>query len=104
MKAGIRWMVAALVVCGLCSANWVVADEEAEAAERLAFMKKSVTVYEVMPQSPIARQTKPFAVQPEPLLRWNNPVSNSPDGALFLWLDDTGRPAIAAQAFIAAST
>ena len=96
--------LAAIAATSMGLANHAFADDEAEAAERLAFMKKSVTVYEVMPHSPIARLTKPYIVQSEPLLRWNNPVSSSPDGALFLWLDETGRPAIAAQAFIAGGT
>lgn len=104
MKARIPRLVVALAVCGLCSADRAVADEQTDAAERLAFMKKSVTVYEVVPQARGGRQPKPFTVQSEPLLRWNNPVSSSPDGALFLWLDETQRPAIAAQAFIAGGT
>lgn len=94
----------AIVATSLGIADRAVADDDTEAAQRLDFMKKSVTVYEAMPQSQSGRQPKPFTVQPEPLLRWTNPVSNSPDGALFLWLDETGRPAIAAQAFIAANT
>jgi hypothetical protein len=74
--------------------------DKAEAAARLDFMKRSVTVYE------IGRGEKqvPLKLLADPVLRWTNPVSNIPDGALFLWVDPEGRPQIAAQVFIAAGT
>jgi hypothetical protein len=76
------------------------AGDKAEAAERLDFMKRSVTGYE------IARGEKqvPLKLLAEPVLRWTNPVSNIPDGVLFLWVDPEGRPQVAAQVFIAAGT
>lgn len=80
------------------------ADDKAVAEARLEYMKKSVTVYEVTPAKLGAVAGKPFRVLPEPLLRWTNPVSSVPDGALFLWLDERSRPSIAAQVFIAART
>ena len=76
------------------------AKSKAEAAQRLAFMKASLAVYEVY--SGTDRKTK-LALHPEPLLRWNNPVSSVPDGAVFMWTAN-GRPEIGMQVFIAAGT
>lgn len=76
------------------------AHDKAEAAARLEFMKHSVADCE------ITRGEKRVALEliPEPVLRWTNPVSNIPDGALFVWLGPDERPQVAAQVFIAAGT
>ncbi len=76
-------------------------DEKKVAAARLLYMKKSATVYDIR----LGEEKKiSMNVVPEPALRWNNPVSSVPDGALFLWVGPNGRPELAAQVFIAAGT
>lgn len=76
------------------------AEEKAEAAARLEFMKQSASVYDVT----VGEKKTPLRLVAEPVLRWTNPVSNIPDGVLFLWIDAAGRPQVAAQVFIAAGT
>jgi hypothetical protein len=76
-------------------------EDKAAAAERLDFMKKSTAVYRVTRETGKKDELK---LQPEPALRWNNPVSSVPDGTLFLWVGADGRPELAAQVFIAAGT
>ena len=72
--------IVASVVSGL-------AEEPMAGADRLDFMKKSVAEYRV--KSPAGD----IQLAPEPLLRWDNPVSKVPDGTVFLWNDRQGRPA-----------
>ncbi|MDZ4688955.1 MAG: hypothetical protein SH850_28090 [Planctomycetaceae bacterium] len=43
-----------------------------------------------------------FAVSPEPLLRFTNPVSGLQAGGFFVWSDVDGRPRAAAQVFLTA--
>jgi hypothetical protein len=43
-----------------------------------------------------------FAVSPEPLLRFTNPVSGLQAGGFFVWSDARGRPQAAAQLFLTA--
>jgi len=76
-------------------------DEKEDAAARLQFMKTSATMYDISLE---ADKKHLLNLVPEPALRWNNPVSNVPDGALFLWVGPNGRPELAAQVFIAANT
>jgi hypothetical protein len=98
---------------GLVLLGWAtaLAEEPRDAAktsttqvdERLAFMKRSLTNYTFHPDgasSPL-KELRPLA---EPLLRWDNPVSNVPDGLLALWVDQHARPAAIVQVFIAAGT
>jgi hypothetical protein len=40
-----------------------------------------------------------FQFHAEPVLRFTNPVGGSRDGAVFLWLGEGGRPAVAAQMY-----
>lgn len=70
-----------------------------EGGDRLEFMKKSVVGYEVKGDDGTA-----FELVPEPLLRWDNPVSKVPDGTIFLWQDAHARPAAIVQVFIAGGT
>ena len=93
-----------LLSLGRCAVGDDARDAKDEAEARLSYMKKSVAVYAITPTKSGPKQGGAFRFLPDPLLRWNNPVSNVPDGALFLWLDDLDRPAIAAQVFIAAGT
>jgi len=66
------------------------ADED---TQRLKFMTQSVAGYEVQTDS-----TTPVVLHPEPVLRWNNPVSGVKDGIISMWTLD-GRPVILAQVF-----
>ena len=75
-------------------------DEKAAAAERLEFMKRSAAVYSIQ----LGEKESELKLIPEPVLRWTNPVSNVPDGGLFLWLGPEARPEVAAQVFIAAGS
>lgn len=72
-----------------------------EAAVRLEFMKRSVALYDITLETKDKPKVK---LLPDPVLRWNNPVSNVPDGVVFLWTGPEGRPELAAQVFIAAGT
>jgi hypothetical protein len=66
-------------------------------AARLAFMKASAAGYEIAPtDDPKAKLT----LRPEPALRFSNTVGDSRDGAVFLWNDDAGRPAVALQMMV----
>lgn len=80
------------------------ADEIDDAKQRLQYMRDSAQVYDVETRPNDGRPSEKLKVLPEPLLRWTNPVSGVPDGTLFLWLDEGGRPGIAAQVFICPGT
>jgi hypothetical protein len=69
-------------------------DTPAELKARLEFMKTSMTTHDVHALDD--RGTR-FRLLPDPVLRFTNPVGGSKDGALFLWLDEAGRPAVASQ-------
>jgi len=72
------------------------ADAPAESKARLEFMKKALAIYEV--HAIDDRGTK-FRLQAEPVLRFTNPVGGSKDGAVFLWLGEGDRPAVAVQIY-----
>jgi hypothetical protein len=76
-------------------------EDKAAAAARLEYMKRSATVYRVTLGDQARTELK---LVEEPVLRWTNPVSNVPDGGLFLWVGPDGRPEFAAQVFIAAGS
>ncbi|AMV20855.1 hypothetical protein [Planctomyces sp. SH-PL14] len=96
------WRVAPFALAlGVIAAARVEAEETAEAAgKRLDFMKRSVGEYVVTP----AEGEKPADLIAEPLLRWNNPVSNVPDGTIFLWKDARSQPVAIVQVFILGNT
>jgi hypothetical protein len=73
-----------------------VDTKDDDAPARLAFMKGSVTPYNV---HPIETGAVSFMLQPEPIFRLNNAVSGIKDGAIFLWTDEVGRPEAAVQVF-----
>src|SRR5579863_54712 len=76
-------------------------EDKAAASARLDYMKRSAAVYRIN----LGDHDKTLIkLIEEPVLRWTNPVSNIPDGALFLWVGPNGRPEVAAQVFIAAQT
>ena len=68
-----------------------------QAARRLEFMKGSVKGYEFL-LAPDFREK--LTVEPEPLLRFTNPVSGLQDGGFFLWKSESGRPMVGAQVFL----
>jgi hypothetical protein len=68
-----------------------------QAAKRLEFMKESVKGYEFV-LAPDFREK--LTVEPEPLLRFTNPVSGLQDGGFFLWTSESGRPMVGAQVFL----
>jgi hypothetical protein len=57
-------------------------------------MKKGVTTFSIHPADD---RSKPFRLLPEPIIRYNNPVGLSRDGAIFLWLGAHDRPEVADQ-------
>jgi hypothetical protein len=61
-------------------------------SERLDLMKRSAAEYQVYL---FAQDRVPLRLQPEPALRWTNPVRGTTDGAIFIWLAD-GRPELVA--------
>lgn len=72
------------------------ADEQAVAAERMAFMKRSAAVYALRFGG---QETGKIELHAGPILRWNNPVSGISDGTVFIWTCE-GRPEAAAQVFL----
>ncbi len=64
---------------------------------RLATMKASALGYEFRPAEGGAA---PFRMQADPALRFTNPVGALRDGAIFLWQDEVGRPAVASQIYV----
>jgi hypothetical protein len=71
------------------------ADFAAASEARLAYMKESVLVYDIRS---VDEPNVSYKLQPEPVLRFTNPVGRVRDGTVFLWLDGDGRPAVVAQA------
>jgi hypothetical protein len=66
-------------------------------AARLEIMKRSLLVYTV---GPAADRAVAFRLQPEPILRFNNPVGATQDGAIFFWLGEADRPEVAVQVYL----
>jgi hypothetical protein len=67
-------------------------------AERLKFMKDSVQAYEL---SDGAESAKVFKLQLDPVFRLGKQGDGVVlEGAIFLWADELGRPAAAAQVFL----
>jgi hypothetical protein len=92
------------IVNGLCSVPLLLGllsqaptpagDTAAELKARLEFMKKSIAADDIRA---LDDRSARFRLLPDPVLRFTNPVGGSKDGAMFLWLDDAGRPAVASQ-------
>jgi hypothetical protein len=93
----LRTPVAAAMVT-LAASSLRAEESAAGMGDRLDFMKTSVATYVVMADG------QEIKLNPEPLLRWDNPVSKVPDGTLFLWQDAKSRPKAIVQVFIAANT
>lgn len=74
-----------------------------QANDRLEYMTRSVADYQMTAPGPRGESLEVRRIE-QPLLRWDNPVSNVPDGTLFLWTDRQARPVAIVQVFIAAGT
>jgi hypothetical protein len=64
------------------------------ASARLAYMKQSVLHYDIRHGDD---QDVKFQLQPEPSLRFTNPMGRARDGTVYLWFDGAGRPAAVVQ-------
>jgi hypothetical protein len=71
-------------------------DAPADLKARLEFMKKTMAANDIRALDDRGTQ---FRLQAEPVLRFTNPVGGSRDGAMFVWLGDGDRPAVAAQIY-----
>jgi hypothetical protein len=69
-------------------------DAFATSDARLDFMKKAVATNDIRA---LDDRGTTIRLQAEPVLRFTNPVGGSKDGALFLWLGEGDRPAVASQ-------
>ena len=85
-----------LVLALLGQAPPPAGDNPADLKARLEFMKKTMAANDV---HAIDDHGTKFRLQPEPVLRFTNPVGGSRDGALFIWLGAGDRPAVAAQIY-----
>jgi hypothetical protein len=89
-------MVSPLILALIAQAAPDAAKDD-QAGARLEFMMASVAGYEIAPtDDPKAT----FRLRPEPVLRFTNTVGASRDGAVFLWHDGVGRPAVALQVMV----
>lgn len=68
-----------------------------QSAKRLEFMKRSVKGYQFLLAPDYEEK---LIVEPEPLLRFTNPVSGLQDGGFFVWKSQAGRPMVGAQVFL----
>ena len=89
---GQLWLLLLLGLPGQAPAG----DAPDDLKSRLEFMKKTMASNEVHALDD--RATK-FRLQAEPVLRFTNPVGGSRDGAMFVWLGEGDRPAVAAQIY-----
>lgn len=86
-------MIRLMLIAAVCAAHsFAQADEQAAATERLRFMTSAAESFVFSAEG----SAEGFQLKPEPLLRWNNPISGTTDGGLFLWTDG-GRPAAAVK-------
>ena len=93
--------IGAMALAGLILPGQAANDPERAAARqalagRLAVMKVEAARYRLRSGPDDADRAN---LLPEPLLRWNNPVADEEDAALFLWVR-RGRPEAAAQFFV----
>ncbi len=69
-------------------------DEKAIAEEFRAFAKKEAAKYTLRLQG----SRRPLTLQPEPVLKWSNPVIGTVYGDVFIWIDE-GRPEAVASIY-----
>jgi hypothetical protein len=84
------------LIIGLCGQTPPAGDSPADFKARLDFMKKTIASNDIRA---LDNDGAAFRLQAEPVLRFTNPVGGSRDGAMFVWLDEAGRPAVAAQIY-----
>jgi hypothetical protein len=82
------------IVSALARQDAASRDDD-ETAKRMEFMKESATIYEF----DLGEQRERLKLHPEPLLRWDNPVSGVKDGIVAMWTSADGRPQVVAQIF-----
>jgi hypothetical protein len=74
-------------------------ESDPVAARRLDHIKLSARKYEIFVGPDFKKK---LTVEPEPLLRFTNPVSGLQDGGFIVWKSEAGRPMAAAQFFLMA--
>ncbi|WP_372896457.1 hypothetical protein [Stieleria sp.] len=94
-------LVLLLLGCQVSDAGKVASVSDS-ADERLAYMQKTGSSYQVTVGEKSSRQ--PVTFRSKPVLRFTNPVSGVVDGGLFVWEDNEKRPVAAAQIFIIPQT
>jgi hypothetical protein len=72
-------------------------ESKEERAARLEVIKTSVARYDV---HTVDEPKVTYRLQTDPILRFDNPVGITKDGAIFLWIGEDGRPEAAIQAFL----
>jgi hypothetical protein len=70
------------------------ADGEARAAEVLAIAREEAKTYTFRPEGP--GEAEAFALHPEPVLQWSNPIAGALYGNVYLWTAH-GRPEVVAS-------
>ncbi len=73
------------------------AKTEKLAARRLEFIKSSAKEYEFLLGPDFKHK---LVMEPNPLLRFTNPVSGLQDGGFIIWNSELGRPMVGAQIFL----
>jgi hypothetical protein len=69
-------------------------DEKARAEEFRVFAKREATTYTIRREG----SDRPLELQPEPILKWSNPVIGSIYGDVFIWTEN-GRPEAVASIY-----
>lgn len=69
-------------------------DEKARAEDFRRFAKREAATYQIR----LEGSDRPLALQPEPILKWSNPVIGSIYGDVFIWTND-GRPEAVASIY-----
>jgi hypothetical protein len=86
-----------LIVLLLSQAPPPGSDRRVDLAARLEFMKKSVATFDLH-STDDPRVT--YRLKAEPVLRFTDPAGGPTDGAIFFWLGEDDRPAVAAQVYL----
>lgn len=89
-----HWL-ALTIALGTLGQGGKTADSE-DSAARLAIMKKSLSIHTLRASDD---SKAAYRLKAEPVFRFNNPVGAVSDGAIFLWLDENDRPAVAVQVY-----
>jgi hypothetical protein len=98
-------MMSSAMLSSLIVVMWLTPQAQAGGAnardanvQRLELMKESVNTYELVRSGDRAR---PLKLQPDPAFRLGRQGNGGIlEGAIFLWIDEVGRPEAAAQVFL----